>query len=235
VLRYPRPADQEIAGLIASSFAIGRVASIISVLESILVPLGDLASTLATIHTSALEEIFAGFVYRFYRTEHLIGLLSGIQRLLKRHGTLHDAFRAHDEDSTVSTVTQALDGFVLELYGAAAYPPKMISIPSRGSGCKRLHLFMRWMVRHDSVDPGTWSGIDPSRLLVPVDAHMLNISRRLGVTRRKSGDAKTTAEITDFYRAIAPDDPVRYDFALTRLGIHPGLDYSELSVLELRE
>ena len=231
-MRYPRPADQEIAGLIASSFAIGRVASIINVLESILLPLGDLASTLATIHTDVLEKMFAGFVYRFYRTEHLVGLLSGIQRLIKRHGTLHDAFRTHDEDTTASTVTQALNGFVQELYDAADYPPKMVSLPSRGSGCKRLHLFMRWMVRRDSVDPGTWGGIDPSRLLVPVDAHMLNISRRLGVTRRKSGDAQTTAEITEFYRTIAPEDPVRYDFALTRLGIHPGLDYGELSVLE---
>lgn len=178
--------------------------------------------------TGDLESIYSGFVYRFYREDHLIGLLTGIQGLLERYGSLRDAFDAHV--SAYSDYRPALDGFVSELYGAAVFPPKMISKPSRGSGCKRLFLYLRWMIRKDRVDPGTWSGLDRSRLLIPVDAHMLAISHRLGITDRKTGNAKTSVEITDFFRTIDSADPVRFDFALTRLGIHPDLDYNELPV-----
>jgi uncharacterized protein (TIGR02757 family) len=230
VLRFGRPADQEIAGLIASAFSIGRVVSIIDVVNTILAPFKSLADSLVTIERSELESMYSGFFYRFYREEHLIGLLTGIQGLLRRHGSLRNAFSAHD--SADRDYRNALDGFVSELYEAALYPPKMISRPSRGSGCKRLFLFLRWMIREDLVDPGTWSGLDRSRLLVPVDAHMLAISRRLGITDRKTGSAKTSVQITEFFRTIDPSDPVRFDFALTRLGIHPDLDYTDFPGLK---
>ena len=142
-----------------------------------------------------------------------------------RHGSLGNAFCAHD--SADRDYRNTLEGFVEELYDAAPYPPKMISRPSRGSGCKRLFLYLRWMIRDDRVDPGTWKGLDRSRLLVPVDAHMLAISQRLGITDRKSGSVRTSLEITDFFRSIDADDPVRFDFSLTRLGIHPDLDYGD--------
>jgi uncharacterized protein (TIGR02757 family) len=78
------------------------------------------------------------------------------------------------------------------------------------------------MVRRDAVDPGGWEGMSPAQLIVPLDVHMHRICRALGLTRRQAADLRTAVEITDAFRAFAPDDPVRYDFALTRLGIRPG-------------
>jgi len=96
--------------------------------------------------------------------------------------------------------------------------------PERGSACKRLNLWLRWMVRRDAVDPGGWTGVSPAQLIVPLDVHMHRICRALGLTQRNAADLRTAVEITDAFRRFAPDDPVRYDFALTRLGIRPGPD-----------
>ena len=85
------------------------------------------------------------------------------------------------------------------------------------------------MVRHDEVDPGGWNQVSPKRLIVPVDVHMLRVAGILGATDRRAPDAKSAAEITDFFRRIRPDDPVRYDFCLTRFGIHYDLNYEMLS------
>lgn len=168
-------------------------------------------------------------MYRFYRSRDLVGLLVAMRRLIERHGSLEATFRSHlDDGSDGADYLPALDGFVSELYEVAPYPPRMISIPSRGSGCKRLLLFLRWMVRRDEVDPGCWEDVDSRRLLVPVDTHMLELAQRMGITARRSGGMRTTREITRFFSAVCPEDPVRYDFSLTRLGIHPDLSYDDL-------
>ena len=91
--------------------------------------------------------------------------------------------------------------------------------PSGGSACKRLNLFMRWMVRCDEVDPGGWEEIPASSLVVPLDTHMYKICRALNLTGRRQADLRAAVEITKAFKKVAPDDPVRYDFALTRLGI----------------
>jgi len=93
--------------------------------------------------------------------------------------------------------------------------------PRLGSACKRLNLYLRWMVRRDAVDPGGWN-VPPAKLVVPLDTHMHALGRALGLTDRRSADLRTALEITAAFRAIAPDDPVRYDFALTRLGMRGG-------------
>jgi len=96
-------------------------------------------------------------------------------------------------------------------------------ISTRGSACKRLLMYLRWMVRKDEVDPGGWEGIPPSKLLVPVDTHMHRIARKLRFTRRKQANLATVREITAAFRKIVPDDPARYDFTLTRFGIRKDL------------
>lgn len=104
----------------------------------------------------------------------------------------------------------------------------LICSPAGGSACKRLNLFLRWMVREDCVDPGGWTSIGPEKLLYPVDIHLLKACRSLGITRRKQADLKAVVEITEAFRVIDPKDPVRFDFSLTRLGIHPGLNRKKL-------
>ena len=96
---------------------------------------------------------------------------------------------------------------------------------------KRLNLFLRWMVRRDDVDPGGWDSVSRGRLVVPLDTHLFRIARTLGFTDRKSADLAAALEITDRFREIAPDDPVRYDFALTRLGIRADLRDGAVTLL----
>ena len=95
-------------------------------------------------------------------------------------------------------------------------------MPSAGSACKRLNLYLKWMIRNDQVDPGCWKKIPPSKLVMPLDTHIFRICSNLGITKRKSADMKTALEITSFFRSINPEDPIKYDFALTRPGIWNG-------------
>ncbi|MCK4410112.1 MAG: DUF2400 family protein, partial [Candidatus Eisenbacteria sp.] len=100
--------------------------------------------------------------------------------------------------------------------------------PARGSACKRLHLFLRWMVRSDDVDPGGWDAVPASKLIVPLDTHMHRFSLLLGLTDRKQANGRTALEITRAFRSFSPDDPVKYDFSLTRLGIRDDLSEEAL-------
>ena len=122
-----------------------------------------------------------------------------------------------DEDETVLPGMSRWVCWLLETSGATA--SSLLSDPARGSACKRHHLFLRWMVRQDDIDPGGWTLVLPRKLIVPVDVHMHRVGVRLGFTQRKQADAKTALEITDGFRRMSPDDPVKYDFALTRPGI----------------
>ena len=104
----------------------------------------------------------------------------------------------------------------------------LIPDPCRKSACKRLNLFLRWMVRSDRVDPGGWKGIPASKLVIPLDIHMYRFASLLGLTERKQANLATALEVTTEFAKISPDDPVKYDFALTRLGIRRDDDRAEL-------
>ncbi|MCK4719805.1 DUF2400 family protein, partial [bacterium] len=102
--------------------------------------------------------------------------------------------------------------------------PHLLPDPGKGSACKRMNLYLRWMVREDDVDPGGWGKVSRSRLLVPLDIHMFRICSMLNLTCRKQANLLTVMEITNAFREINPDDPVKYDFAITRLGIRDELN-----------
>ncbi|MCK4602958.1 MAG: TIGR02757 family protein, partial [Phycisphaerae bacterium] len=172
----------------------------------------------------SLRRMFEDFRYRFQTGRELAALLLAIKDVLHRHGSLQACFlSANGKDD--DTVLPALSGFVKQLSAAAkGRCGHLLPCPTRGSACKRLHLFLRWMVRRDEVDPGGWDAVPAARLIVPLDTHMHKIAIALGVTRRKSADARTAAEITAAFRRISPADPVKYDFALTRLGIRDDTD-----------
>ncbi len=146
------------------------------------------------------------------------------------HGSLEALFaagmkRSHD------TVLPGLEMFVEKLRRAAGGTgacPSLLSSPADGSACKRLNLYLRWMVRSDKVDPGPWRRVPRSKLVVPLDTHMFRIARALGLTRRRQANLATAIEITRAFARHSPRDPVRYDFCLTRLGINPLLDGSAL-------
>ena len=218
--RFQKTEDREITALIAASLAYGRVDQILKSIDLVLSKMVPTPSEfLQHISLPALRNSYSSFKHRFTAGGEIADLLFGMKRINQEYGSLHrcflDGLAKHDSD-----IFQALCAFSRALTREFTRTHStLIPKPERGSACKRMHLFLRWMVRRDSVDPGGWNGIPPSKLIVPLDTHMHTISRLLGFTNRRDASFRTAREITDAFRTVSPDDPVRYDFALTRLGI----------------
>jgi uncharacterized protein (TIGR02757 family) len=175
----------------------------------------------------SLRRAFAGFKHRFTTGEELADLLFGIERLIEAHGSLNACFVKHLQPGD-ETVIPALTPFVGELREAAGgLDTHILPCPGRGSACKRLNLFLRWMVRRDNVDPGGWEGVSPAQLIVPLDVHMYRICSALGLTTRAQADLRAASEITRGFRRFAPDDPARYDFAISHVGMRAGASLRE--------
>lgn len=224
---YADPADAEVAGLVASALAYGRVKQILRSVGEVFSRTGRPGRFAVEKDLAEMEATFAGFRHRFATGAEVAALFYGAGRLIERHGSLGNAFLLHMGVGDETTVS-ALEGFAEELRAASGIEGHLLPRPSAGSACKRLHLYLRWMVRSDAVDPGYWQGVSPAQLVVPLDTHMHGICGGLGFTRRKQADITTALEITESFRRFAPDDPVRYDFALTRLGIRHDEDPAHL-------
>jgi uncharacterized protein (TIGR02757 family) len=220
IYHYEHRLDREIAGLIASSLAYGRVAQILKSVETVLKVLGSSPrACLISASESALSRSLEDFRHRFTSGDEMASFLVQISRVIKEYGSLRDCF-ASSAKSADGTLMPALTGFVDDLRRDSPVAlTSLLPSPAAGSACKRLHLFLRWMIRHDEVDPGCWEGFSPSRLIIPLDTHMFSICSALSATALKSPCCRAAIEITACFAAIAPEDPVRYDFALTRLGI----------------
>ena len=218
--KYQLLADRELVAMIASALAYGRVAQINASVSTVLTRMGKSPRRfLERSSAGRVESTFNGFVHRFATGKELTRLLTGIREVLACYGSLHRAFSEfvsphHD------TVLPAMSRFCRLIDDAAGGGiGHLLPMPDRGSACKRLNLFLRWMVRKDAVDPGGWDDIPAALLIIPLDVHMHRIGRRLGFTDRKQADIRTALEITSGFRWLTPEDPVRYDFALTRFGI----------------
>jgi uncharacterized protein (TIGR02757 family) len=226
VRRYTDPADREIAGLVCSSLALGRVTGIIRACGRVLSIFDRPRSDLLRVSVAELSDALDGFVYRFFGRTEIVSLLLGIKRTIEEYGSLEacflEGYRPHDD-----TTLPALSEFIRELSRRAEGRYGMLlSDPAKGGAAKRLHLFLRWTVRCDTIDPGGWNGISPAHLIYPMDTHMLRVARLFGFTRKTTADLSAALEVTAAFRSIRPEDPVRYDFSLTRPGIHPALSPS---------
>lgn len=222
VLRYDDPRDREIVALVASSLAYGRVlqivASVTKIVEGVERPYEFLMNT----NRRALTARYRNFKHRFTTGNEVSGMLWNARQVIEEFGSLENCFRTglSDEDGDV---VGSLSTFATRLRGAnGTFCPTLLPDVTKGSACKRLNLFLKWLVRKDAVDPGGWDKVGESRLIVPLDTHIYRIGRALGMTARKSADLKTALEITDGFRKIAPEDPTKYDFALTRIGMRLG-------------
>ena len=153
-------------------------------------------------------------------------MLWGAKLMIEQYGSLYECFLA-DSKNDQETVLPALSAFVKKLMGVIPGDHNsLLAFPDKRSACKRLNLYLRWMVRQDRVDPGGWSKVPISKLIIPLDTHMHKICLVLNLTRRKQADMRTVMDITHAFKKIAPEDPVKYDFALTRLGIRKDSDIS---------
>ncbi|MBW2464604.1 MAG: TIGR02757 family protein [Deltaproteobacteria bacterium] len=220
VHRYLRPDDQEVVGLIAAFLAFGNVTAIRASIDRVLGALGEApAEAVRRRRRATLERRLEGFVHRIYRGDHVAALLANAGALVRGHGSLGAAFAAELE--AAGDFREALADFADALRGPDA--PRglrhLVPDPRAGSACKRLLLYLRWMVRPaDGVDLGLWP-VSPAKLVIPVDTHVHRIARNLGFTQRKDASWRTAEEITARLRAFDPADPVKYDFALCHLGI----------------
>ena len=230
VRRFERPDDREIVGFCSAALAFGRVASVLQSIERLLAILGpEPAKYVRAFNPTRDRREFSGLVHRWIRDVDLVALVWVLKQMLDRAGSIEGFFLEGDRGAgdveagleAFSTRALALD--VKPVYGGA--PPKRTGVhyffprPSAGSGCKRLNLFLRWMVRRDALDLGVWTRVPPARLVVPLDTHVIRVGRCLRLTRRVSPGWAMAREITESLRQIDPDDPVKYDFALCHLGM----------------
>jgi len=230
VWRYQRLEDREVVGLIASALAYGTVPQIKRSVERVLGVLGPApARAVDSLDAKSALRALEGFKHRFNDATDVACLLVLIRGMRQAHGSVERFFAP---DGTVSEVGPALEGFVRRtfalprdgLYGRGPLPGDagvrfFFPSPEDGSACKRLSLFLRWMVRADSVDPGGWALVPPASLLIPLDAHIINIGRSARLTTRTTPGWKMAEEITATLRRCDPKDPVKYDFALHRMGL----------------
>jgi uncharacterized protein (TIGR02757 family) len=237
VRRYAEREDREVVGFCASALAFGRVASVLQSIESLLRVMGPRPAVFVRQFDAARQRgPMEPLVHRWIRGRDLVALVLILQRMLREAGSIEAFFLAGD-DATQADVGPALDSFsrrALETdlrgaYGARA--PGRLGVcyffprPSAGSACKRLNLFLRWMVRKDAIDLGVWTGVTPSRLVVPLDTHVIRLGRCLRLTRYASPGWKMAADITAALRRIDAEDPVRYDFSLCHVGMMNACGY----------
>jgi len=226
--RFDNAKDREVAGMVAALLAYGRASQIVRSAELVLGRMTDRPGKyLRNAKPAELDRKFADFVYRIWTGRELVALLRGMRGVIRSHGSLADCFAASvgDQEDLLCGLKAFVDEIAIKGGGRCG---SLLPDPAKGSACKRLHLFLRWMVRKDRVDPGGWDSISAAKLIVPLDVHMHRIGVALGATARKSADLVAAREITSAFRRICPDDPVRYDFALTRLGIRGDQDVSGL-------
>jgi uncharacterized protein (TIGR02757 family) len=237
VRRYARVDDREIVAFVAAGLAFGRVASVMASVEAMCERLGASPAAFVRGFNPARDTAaFAPIVHRWTRGADLAGLIWILKTLVDRHGSLERAFARHVQPEAPD-VEGPLEAFSAEaravdlrpIYGRAKRNPGahyFFSRPSTGSACKRLNLFLRWMVRVDGVDPGGWTMVPRRQLIVPLDTHTIRAGKCLRFTKRASPGWKMASEITAALRAIDPADPVRYDFSLCHLSMMGACGYA---------
>jgi uncharacterized protein (TIGR02757 family) len=233
VHRFSEPGDQEVAGLLAASFAYGRADIVVRNVGAVLDRMGDSPARFVRDEFSArsAQRTFDGFSHRFHKTSDLVALLAAISGAIREHGSLGELFARFD-DPSLPDVSRTLDHFAdalvesargtrgIRLDGKAERSLRyLVSAPRDGSACKRMNLYLRWMVRRTPPDLGLWQFVDPSRLVMPLDTHVHRIATFLGLNDSRSASWKTARRLTDALARFDPADPVRYDFAICRLGI----------------
>jgi uncharacterized protein (TIGR02757 family) len=224
-VRYADPRDREVVALFTACLAYGRVDLFGRALEGVFAVMAPSPAAFIQDFDPARDaHRFDDFIYRFNRPRDVVAFCVAARDLLARHGTLEKCFLVGDPDPG-GPLAPALEAFARAFLDADlrdVFPRGRLSrgyrhlfpLPSAGGPCKRLHLFLRWMVRREPPDFGLWHEVSPARLMMPIDTHVENMSRAIGLTRRRSRTWRMAEEITARLRELDPADPVKYDFAL---------------------
>ena len=225
--RYSDPADIEITAFLASALAYGRVQQIEKSLNNLLGRMGDSPSEFVINFDKDKRQTLKDFKHRFTAGDDISDLLTLLRTIINRCGSIEQYFALgyNPGDRNIIPALSKFCNSLLDIHAAGhkGQPTRglkyLLVSPAVGSACKRLNLFLRWMVRDDDVDTGLWKSIEKAKLIVPVDVHMSRLCKILGLYDRRTISLSTAAEITDSFAEIEPADPVKYDFALSRIGI----------------
>lgn len=241
VRRFDRSDDREVVGLIAASLAFGRVSSVLQSIERVLAVMGPRpAAYVRRFEPSRQTAAFASVVHRWTRGSDVAALVWIMRQMIDASGSIEQFF-VEGDDAAASDVGGAIDRFseralafdLKPVYGrvprfSRSRPGVCYFFPqaATGSGCKRMNLFLRWMVRKDALDLGVWTRVSPARLIVPLDTHVIRVGRCLRLTDYTSPGWRMARDITASLRRFDPDDPVKYDFALCHLGMMNACGFS---------
>ena len=230
VYQYNSPSDKEIVAFLSAALAYGRVEQIEKSLNDLFTRMGKSPFAFVKNFNKIGREKLNGFKHRFTTGQDIADLLVLLKQVLNRYSSIQKFF-VEGYNPNAQNIIPALTRFCDSLY--AMYSKEhngqissglkfLLAGPAGGSACKRLNLFLRWMVRKDDVDPGLWKSIDKAKLIVPVDVHIGRLSRILGFHNHKTISLASAVRITQSFAEIEPADPVKFDFALTRIGIIEG-------------
>ena len=237
VRRFTRNDDREIVGFIAAALAFGRVSSVLQSIERVLAVLGPApAAYVRRFDPRRDAPAFAGIVHRWTREADIVAMLWLLRQMIDRAGSV-EGFFLEGDDASAGDIADALDSFstramALDLKAAYGRVPTRPGVcyffprPSAGSACKRLNLFLRWMVRRDALDLGVWQRVSPARLIVPLDTHVIRVGRCLRLTAYTSPGWRMARDITASLRRLDAQDPVKYDFSICHLGMMNACGFS---------
>lgn len=216
--RFEGLQDKEITGFWAAMLAWGQRKTIIQSANRLVELMDHAPYDFILHHEEKDRERFLSFKHRTFQAMDTLYFLEFFQQYYKKHDSLEHAFARHLQLGDTTT-ENALIGFHRDFFDHPYAPErtrKHVSTPERNSACKRLNMFLRWMVRQDDrgVDFGVWHRIRPDQLLIPLDVHVERVARRYDLIRRPQSDWKAVLELTERLRELDPTDPVRYDFAL---------------------
>lgn len=220
---FTKKQDIEIAGFMAAIFAWGNRTTIIQKSMELMQLMEMRPYDFCLGHSAKELKRLIEFKHRTFNATDLLYFIEFFKSHFSKHNSLETAFTEWMNDADETTEI-ALKGFCNYFFSLEHVPPrtrKHIASPEKNSTCKRLNMFLRWMVRKDNkgVDFGIWNNISPSQLICPIDIHVGRVVKRLNLIRRKQIDWQAALELTDYLRTLDKNDPVKYDFALFNLGI----------------
>jgi len=221
--QFSKKQDIEIMGFWVAMLAWGQRVTIINKSNELIQLMGGAPHDFIINHQERDRKAFLDFKHRTFQATDTLYFLEFLQTFFKENDSLENAFAKHLTSDCVN-VEKALVGFhelFFSLPDAPHRTKKHIATPARKSSCKRLNMFLRWMVRQDNkgVDFGIWKKIKPAQLLMPLDVHVDRVGRRLDLLERKQTDWKSVLELTENLKAFDAEDPVKYDFALFGIGV----------------
>lgn len=215
--------DIEIAGLFAAIFSWGNRTTIINKCKELLNLMDDAPYQFITQHQEKDLKKFLAFKHRTFQTTDVLHLIRFLHLHYSNDDTLESAF-TNGMNQGDESVEQALNHFHEYVFSLEDSPPrtkKHIPAPKNNSSCKRLNMYLRWMVRSDAsgIDFGIWKNIHPAQLVCPLDVHVLRTAKALHLIEVEKSDWKTALMLTSQLKKIDPLDPVKYDIALFGWGV----------------